>query len=391
MRASMRRGLAALLCAAAALPGFAPVVAQERSIATLSHFMMPPRSTWAQIEPSGDANVVVSEPVSGDMGFRLIHLRKSTQAKKQAAIDLAHSGLVKSGDILLSFRPLWDRTLAYAHMQLGVSHSALAFVVSDASGPFVMTLESPISYSSPLNYPEHYSDLDALHVIRPTLDAAQVQNLEKWARLLASRQQRFEFYSDYGKPMYRRGVAGVNVPRDEVRLLADILLGKDHGKFASYCSEFVWAFLSLRTCDPATFDEACIRPPFTTATGMMTGLVPKLNGDSGLAQGPEASLTGSGVAALERTNILTQDVFVDVLTDEGQLSGRMSSGHIQVAKANREAMKAVNGYYGAGEPAPVASAINQGLPDNVSPTSFIVRSNAGLDGFRYVGTVVFDR
>ncbi|WP_333605305.1 hypothetical protein [Novosphingobium sp.] len=368
------------------------VAAQEPSILDVSPFMMPPRSTWAAISPSADSNVVVTEGGGTDgAGFRTIHLRKSTHATKQAAVDLARSGLVKTGDILLSFRPLWDNTLAYAHMQLGVSHSALAFVVSDAAGPFVMTLESPMSYSSPMNYPEHYSDLDAIHIIRPNLNAVQVTNLEKWARLAGSKQDRFEFYSDYGKPMYQRGVAGVSTPSEEAKLLAQILLGQDARKFASYCSEFVWAMLSLRDCDPAAFSGTCVHSPFSTASGMMTGLVPQLHGDSGLAQGAEASLTGGGVAAPERKTTLTQKVFVDVLTNESQLAGRMSSGHIAVAKANRPGIQAINGYYSAGEPAPVASAINAGIVDNVSPTSYIVRSNAGLDGFHYVGTVVFDR
>jgi hypothetical protein len=390
----MSRKFKHLLALFAALQAFLPSIAlaQDKSILAVSPFMMPPRSTWATIDQSLDPNVVVTEaPAGNTMGFRTIHLRKSSQGRKQAAIDLAKSGLVKTGDILLSFRPLWDRTLAYAHMQLGVSHAGLAFVVTDANGPFVMTLESPISYSSPLNSPEHYGDLDAFHVIRPSLNASQVRNLEKWARAVSGKQQQFEFYADYSLPMYKRGTTGVSTPRDQVQLLANILLGQENRTFASYCSEFVWSMLALRDCDPAAFDSACIKMPFGTANGMMAGLIPQLTGDSGLAQGPEASLTGAQVAQADRTSTLTQQVFIDVLTDESQLAGRMSSGHIAVAKASRDAMKAIQGYYMAGEPPPVASAINKGVIDNVSPTSFLVRSNAGLDDFRYVGTVIFDR
>lgn len=391
MRSWLDNAAAGLLCTLVVLQSAVQAAAQEAPILEVSAFMKPPRSSWAAIAPSADSNVVVSGNGAAGSGFRVIHLRKSVRATKQAAVDLANSGLVKTGDILLSFRPLWDNTLAYAHMQLGVSHSGMAYIVSDFSGKFVMTLESPMSYSSPLNYSEHYSDLDAIHIIRPTLNAGQIANLEKWARLASAKQEKFEFYSDYGTPMYRRGITGVSTPVDEGRLLGEILLGRDPRNFASYCSEFVWAMLSLRDCSPDAFGSACVRAPFSTASGMMTGMIPQLTGDSGLAQGPETSLKVSGVPAPERQATLTDRVFVDALTNESQLAGRMSSGHIAVAKANRPAILAIKGYYGAGEPAPVASAINAGISDNVSPTSFLIRSNAGLDGFQYVGTVIFDR
>ena len=392
MKVAHRHAWATLICALAFL-GFATKSAsQQASILEVSSFLMPPRSSWALIDRSADPNVVISEPHKADgAGFRVIHLRKSTHATKQAAIDLARSKLVKTGDVLLSFRPLWDRTLAYAHMQMGVSHSALAFIVADSQGPFVMTLESPISYSSPLNSPDHYPDVDAIHVIRPDLSPSQVRNLEHWARLTASKRDRFEFYPDYSMPMYRRGLVGVSSPRDEARLLAEILLGRDARKFSSFCSEFVWSMLALRDCDPATFGQACIHPPFSTASGMMTGMVPKFVGDAGLAQGPEASLARGGVPLAKRRAILTEEVFVDVLTDETKLKERISPGHIKVAEANREIMRAINSYYQLGETASAASAVNLGLADNVSPASYLVRSNAGLDGFTYVGTVIFDR
>ena len=373
----------------------ATATAQERprlpSILNVSSFMMPPRQTWAPIDGSADANVVVTEHAGdGDLGFRVLHLRASVKGTKQAAVDLARSQLVQTGDILLSFRPLWDRTLAYAHMQLGISHSAIAFVVSDGSRRFVMTIESPISYSSPLNYPGHYADLDAIHIVRPTLDEAQKRKLEKWARLIMSNRGRFVFFTDYSKPMYKRGIPGIDTPKDQIRHLAEVALGHAD-KFESYCSEFVWSLLGLRDCEPAAFDGACISPIFTTGDGMLTGVIPKISGDAGLAQGPEAALIGGKFANAERIAVLTGSVFVDVLTDESQLAGHMSAGHINVAKENRQNMTIINGYYAAGEPEPLAIEINKDVVGNVSPTSFLIRSNAGMDGLRYVGTIVFDR
>lgn len=378
-----------------AFPGFPHAQEQGKSSAVLnvSSFMMPPRQTWAPLGESVDPNVSITEmnANSGDLGFRVIHLRKSVQAKKQAAIDLAQSKLVQTGDILLSFRPLWDKTLAYAHMQLGVSHSAVAFIVSEGGSEFVMTLESPISYSSPLNSQEHYADLDAIHVIRPALDDAQKRNLEKWARQIISNPSRFEFFTDYSMPMYKRGLPGISTPKDEIGFLADVALGKASSTFQSYCSEFVWSLLGLRNCDPANFDPGCIAPAFSTAEGMMTGIIPKVSGDAGLVQGPEAALNGGMIGGNERTVLLTKSIFVDVLSDPSLLAGRMSSGHLKVAEANKENMAVLNGYYASGEPEALAAGINSGVIGNVSPTSFLIRSNAGVDGFRYVGTVVFDR
>jgi hypothetical protein len=354
--------------------------------------MMPPRASWASIGDSADASVNVTEHMGeGDVGFRVLHLRAAVKGSKQAALDLARSKLLQPGDILLSFRPLWDKTLAYAHMQLGVSHSAMAFIVSDAGGQFVMTLESPISYSSPLNFPEHYSDLDAIHVIRPALTESQKRNLEQWGRLVLNKRSRFEFFSDYGVPMYKRGLAGIATPKDQIQYLAEIALGRKSTSFHSYCSEFVWSLLGLRDCNPNTFDGSCIKPVFSTGDGMLTGIIPKVSGDAGLVQGPEAALVGGKYPANQSKAILTGSVFVDFLTDESQLAGRMSSGHIKVAKESRASLKVVNGYYAMGEPPPMAAEINKGVTGNVSPASFLIRSNAGLDGLRYVGTIIFDR
>lgn len=350
----------------------------------VSEYMMPPVSSW------------VSPPAqpSATNAFNLIRLRASTKATKQAAVDLAATGLVQSGDILLSFRPEWDGTLAYAHMQLGISHAALAFVVTDSNGGrFVHTLETPINYSSPMNSSHHYTDLNAIHIIRPNLSEAQRANLSGWAKKILANPSRYGFFSDYGKPWYKR--AANRTPVDQIKELAKVTTSG--GTFASYCSEFVWTLLGLRDCPSANYraGSGCEKPifsssPNTAVAGAMTGIVPGLSGDAGLVQGPEAALVTKSAA--ERTRVLTQDVFEDVLRSPDQLAGRMSSGHRAVAEANSATMTAINRqYYGSGQPSQVAQGINAQVVDNFSPTSFMVRSNAGLDGFKYVGTVVFDR
>jgi hypothetical protein len=110
---------------------------------------------------------------------------------------------------------------------------------------------------------------------------------------------------------------------------------------------------------------------------------------AGLTQGPDAALRKSGDS--NRTQILTSKVFVDFLDSPSDLQGRMSSGHQAVARANKPKMELLKRYYASGEPADMVPEINQGIIENFSPTAFMIRSDAGLNGLKYVGTVVFDK
>ena len=190
-------------------------------------FMMVPKSTWVAGFPELNKDDIRTEiaiaPQDANLGLRLVHLKKSYQATKLASGALAENGVIESGDILLSFRPTWADTLAYAHVQLGISHAALAFVVEMDGKKYVHSLESPMSYSSFLDSPHQYSDLEAFHIVRPTLTEVEKANLKKWAKLTMSHPDRFAFFSDYGTPMYKRGLPGVNQPIDQVRLLAKVI------------------------------------------------------------------------------------------------------------------------------------------------------------------------
>jgi hypothetical protein len=375
-------------------------------ILNVNAYMMAPKDTWVDITPATGPGIpeVTFEMKTPELGFRVIHLKSGDKGSKRAALALAKTNMVQAGDILLSFRPEWDGTLAYAHMQLGISHSALAFVVEENGQKFVHTLESPLNYSSPLNSSHHYGDLNAIHIVRPTkMSDTERKNLSKWARKILATRGNYDFFSDYGKPYYKRGHAGVSTPREQI-----IAFGKAvtrGGRFETYCSEFVWTVLGLRGCAPEAFDPTdpnCAKPIFEAPTsGALAGLVHKLgdNGtgvkNGGLIQGPEAALTSGGVDAATRLATLTTTVFQDIVTSPDQLAGRMSSGHRAVAEANKPIMDTVRSqYYGNNNEAAqaqVAAAINQKVVENFSPTAFMIWSNAKLDGFGYVGTVVFDR
>jgi hypothetical protein len=350
-------------------------------------FMMVPKSTWVSGFPELNKDDIQTEVATAaqdpNLGLRLVHLRKSYQATRRASETLGENGVIESGDILLSLRPAWADTLAYAHVQLGISHAALAFVVEMNGKKCVHSLESPMSYSSFLDSPHQYGDLEAFHILRPTLTEAEKSNLKAWAKLTMSHSDRFAFFSDYSKPMYKRGLPGVDRPIDQVRLLAKVI--KDGGPtFSCYCSEFVWTFLGLRKCSPDEFPNGNLEMFFDPLKGFYQD-APK----AGLTQGPDAALRKSGNR--NRIQILTSKVFVDFLDSPSDLQGRMSSGHQAVARANKPKMDLLKRYYASGEPADVVPAINQGIIENFSPTAFLIRSDAGLNGLRYVGTVVFDK
>jgi hypothetical protein len=350
-------------------------------------FMMAPKSTWISGFPELNKDDIQTEVATAaqdtNLGLRLVHLKKSYQATKRASQTLGENGVIESGDILLSLRPAWADTLAYAHVQLGISHAALAFVVEMDGKKYVHSLESPMSYSSFLDSPHQYGDLEAFHILRPTLTEVEKSNLKQWAKLAMSHPDRFAFFSDYSKPMYKRGLPGVDRPIDQIRLLAKVI--KNGGPtFHCYCSEFVWSFLGLRKCSPDEFPNGNLEMFFDPLKGFYQD-DPK----AGLTQGPDAALRKSGNS--NRTQILTSKVFVDFLDSPSDLQGRMSSGHQAVARANKPKMELLKRYYASGEPADMVPGINQGIIENFSPTAFMIRSDAGLNGLRYVGTVVFDR
>jgi hypothetical protein len=169
-------------------------------------FMMVPKSTWVSGFPELNKDDIQTEIATAaqdaNLGLRLVHLKKSYQATRRASETLGENGVIESGDILLSLRPAWADTLAYAHVQLGISHAALAFVVEMDGKKYVHSLESPMSYSSFLDSSHQYGDLETFHILRPTLTEVEKSNLKRWAKLTMSHPDRFAFFSDYSKPMY---------------------------------------------------------------------------------------------------------------------------------------------------------------------------------------------
>jgi hypothetical protein len=137
---------------------------------------------------------------------------------------------------------------AYTNLQMGVSHTALAYVQDGK----VRHLDVPLTeeYLGRQLRGEltgqHYQTLQFIHVVRPRrLSDIQRANIATWAsrvRTMAHRiyPHRLRFNPDYNTPKYRQGA-----PNAFVATFDRILLGqKPTGALDMFCSEFVWALWS---------------------------------------------------------------------------------------------------------------------------------------------------
>jgi len=342
---------------------------------------------------------------SGDVGLRLIVAKRAGFGQR-----MAKSGLIQTGDIILTFRPEWGGGGAYPNIQMGISHTGLAYVKDGA----VRQLDIPLNaeylggnYAGNFDS-EHYRTLKFMHVIRPRgLTEAQKATLVAWAtRLNASARKiypgQISFNDDYNAPKYQSGK-----PLGFVKHLAQLGLGQNPpGKTSMYCSEFVWSVLALRNCDPAKTADAfkgsgipsCVKPAMTPmdATGNYVTLRTP-NSAAGLSEGPLLVVQALNLSE-EQRNPLVESIF----EEDPKILARMSEGHRTVAKTMQPRFAPLQQYYkGAAAggwrraPAYVASAaFRSAVPDNYSPTSFLINTLLpGTNSTRtmdYVATVMFE-
>ncbi|YCM47065.1 hypothetical protein V2O64_24795 (plasmid) [Verrucomicrobiaceae bacterium 227] len=335
--------------------------------------------------------------------LRMIHLPRSLKATKSAARILAESGAVQNGDVLLSFRPNWSRTNAYGNIQLGLSHTGLALIDPRGGRRVVQTLESPINYSSNLNYSGHYGDLDFIHILRPALTSVQKLNLRKWAaQILLKCQGNMSFFGNYGSPYFSRQTPHSD-PISIIEKLAKIVQTQS-GDLASYCSEFVWAVLGLRDCEPDTYapNQGMEKPFFDP----LTAAEERLLMDPGLIQGPDLALRQAELADGPRRAMMTDRVLHDIVQNPSELVGTMSSGHREAARLNQPKIDQLAAYYHSGESSDwlgkswsdssnPQTNLNFGVVPNYSPTSFFIMTNSdavnegGEKLMKYIGTIAY--
>jgi hypothetical protein len=323
---------------------------------------------------------------------------------------MAKSGLIQTGDILLSFRPEWAGGGAYPNIQMGVSHAGTAFTRNGEIRHVDNPLNSEFNGSGLKGSfdSSDYRELKFIHVIRPRdLTKAQRANIDQWAARFLDNAgkiypQEIEFNSDYNAPKY---------PSDKsltfVKRMGAAGLLQHPPKQALFCSEFAWSLLALRNCDPASAADAfkasrvpsCISPVMTPLSA--TGDYPRRqsrNDTIGLADGPLAVIKG-----LKLSKVETEQLVAQVFTEDPEVLKKMSSGHQQLAKALSPEFGKLRSYYDAVASGGITGTvvgsiketlINLSVPDNYSPTSYLINTMLpDRDRHRqmdYVATIMFE-
>jgi hypothetical protein len=339
------------------------------------------------------------------VGLRLIVGKREGLARR-----LARSGLVKTGDILLTFRPEWGGVGAYPNVQMGISHTGLAYIKDGV----VHNIDNPLDdefigrgTQTELNS-EFYQSINLIHVIRPRhLTDGQRANLIAWfTRLNAEAKRVFpseiDFNEDYNNPKYRPGQ-----PLTFVKRVGQIALGQDPpGKIDMYCSELAWSLLALRDCAPDENVNAfkgggmpvCVNPvmrPMAATGTYLAGRNP--GGYTGLADGPLAV-----VAALHLRADHREDMLKSIFRADPKGMEKLSAGHRELAEAMQEKFAklevyyrdAVGGLWSNIKARVIGAAINQAIPENYSPSSYLINTLLPADNpnrtMDYVATIVIE-
>jgi hypothetical protein len=343
---------------------------------------------------------------ASDLGLRIIAIQQGNgvQAKQQARRDmaskLARAGVLKDGDIVLTFRPELAGTMAYPHIQMGTTHAGLVYT----EGGVAFNIDSPLDsqYVGQFDTSHYAGDgandagADALHIVRPhgMTDTRRGQ-LREWIgslkralpRINGTRQQ-IKFQSDYLVPSY---VSARKTTRQTVTTLGKIILEADTTtKQPMYCSEFAWHMLALSACTAADIRSAgpdgasCVDDVFAPMP-----LVAANANEVGLAEGPLLALMKMP-APIRATNVAK--VF-----DTGN-AARLSSGHRMVSEQVAPLMAPLRQIYearvaGATVDMTAAGAmqLSSQVPNNYSPTAFLVQSLAEGNArtMDYVVTLTF--
>lgn len=376
-------------------------------------FFAVPTTTWAPLDKSFETTDVLLDfkhpdalKTGSDAGLRLVVTPRSGMSAR-----LAKSGIVQTGDILLTFRSEWGGAGAYPNVQMGISHTGLAYIKDGK----LRNLDNPLNeeylgrnMSADLTS-EHYRTLNFIHVIRPRgLTDTERANIAAWAMRLNSSAKRIypsqiKFNDDYNAPKFKSGK-----PLEFVQHLGKIALGQNPpGTLDMYCSEMAWSLLSLRDCDPGTSAEtfkasrvpSCIKPimkPLDAAGNSVTST--GRSAKVGLADGPLTVIDGLKIPAEQRTALLES-----VFKENPDGLKKMSEGHRKVAEEMQPKFEQLKDYYLGVSGGSVfqrlrarviRTTFNIAVPENYSPTSFLLNTllpannvNRTMD---YVATIVIE-
>jgi hypothetical protein len=373
-------------------------------------FTVPP-SARAPLKPAvdtGDTLLDYKHPNgrSGDLGLRLFITKRAGMAQR-----LARSGLIETGDLLLTFRPEWGGGGPYPNIQMGISHTGIAYPkdgqVRNIDNPLDEEYHGPNFVSNLVG--GHYGTLNYIHIIRPrNLDDAQRANLLAWIDRFKTNARRIypkqiEFNSDYNAPKYEDGK-----PPAFIRHVGRTALGQpvEGPPLSMYCSEFVWSVMALRQCDPAktasdfsgTSMPSCINTVMTpmSAIGSIVTRQSR-NSYAGLVDGPLMVIDALKAPRRDRLALVDQ-----IFTENPASVRKMSEGHREIAKQLSPTIAPLKRYYENATGNAVqrvavgtfTATATRNIPDNYSPTSFLINTLMPADNTHrtmdYVMTVVIE-
>lgn len=328
------------------------------------------------------------------------------ESRLAAAQSMAESGLIKTGDTIVSVRPLFANSLQYLALQLLNTHISTAVVVTENGRKVVYNIDMPMDADmlggasqgfgkSVMDSPHFTGDNENLmvHILRPRLNESQRQNMQKWfekslakARAKTMYPSSLSFNSDYNSPTFRGG-SDISFVADVGRLLLDQKLqSADH--LQMFCSEFAWTMLSLRDCNPDTSAKdfsknktpSCVskffEPMQMFGSGFSGGDVERDQSLYGMTDGIPMLIEQTGAGPQTAMQLI--DFSLPGVEKEAK---GLSNGHKGVASAMAPLIAQTNGYYKlvlldrtAAKIDGARTQLNPASPRNYSPTGFSVHA-----------------
>lgn len=374
-----------------------------KSMLSLNDVSFVPRSEDTDSVVVTDYVSIGAQSATGSaLGLRMALAPQESRLK--AAQSMAESGLIKTGDIIVSVRPLFANSLQYLALQLLNTHISTAVVVTENGKKVVYNIDMPmdadmlggtaVGFGKSVMDSPHFTGDNTnlmLHILRPRLNESQRQNMQKWfekslvkARSKTMYPSSLSFNSDYNSPTYRG--SDISFVGDVGRLLLDQKLkAADH--LQMFCSEFAWVMLSLRDCNPDTTAKdfskndtpSCVskffEPMQMFGSGFSGGDVEKDQSLYGMTDGIPMLIEQTGANAQTAMQLI--DFSLPGVEREAK---GLSNGHKGVAAAMAPLIQQTNGYFkliltkNSAQIDGARSQLNPASPRNYSPTGFSVHA-----------------